>query len=271
MKEEPLVSIIIPAYNAEKSISKICTSVLDQNYKNIEIIIVNDGSQDKTSKTAKKLKAKDSRVTLISQKNSGVSGARNTGIKNAKGDFIFFFDADDNITPSMISDMVNLAQNHEDTLIVCGRRLSDGSIRIPKEKTFSSSDKTQVLREILRNDILYSPWNKIYSAKIIQEHNISFDKSLRYGEDLAFNLDYLKHVGKIKFVAEPYYLYDLSESGCSSKTSASLEYRKTMKKHLLSFLSYNNYHLSLLDYFLVFLLQTRWRLSVIKSKIRSFR
>lgn len=107
------VSIIIPCYNSEKFIQKTIHSVINQKYTNWECIIINDGSQDNTEFIAKKAIQDDSRLSIISQKNSGLSVSRNIGINNANGDFIYFLDADDLLNENSIQNLVNLASNQK--------------------------------------------------------------------------------------------------------------------------------------------------------------
>ena len=103
----PLVSIIVPVYNVEKYLDKCMVSILCQSYKNIEVIIVNDGSTDKSLNICNKWKEKDSRIEMFSQPNKGLSSARNKGLKYAKGEYVLFVDSDDWISINMVDKMVN--------------------------------------------------------------------------------------------------------------------------------------------------------------------
>ena len=130
-------SIIIPAYNAENSIQKSIDSILNQTYNNYEIIVVNDGSTDNTIN----LIEKNSKIKIINQKNLGVSSARNTGIENAKGDFIAFIDADDYIEKNYLEEFNNIIEKYNPDLIICGINESNNS------KIFKSFFKNAYLRK----------------------------------------------------------------------------------------------------------------------------
>lgn len=102
------ISIIIPVYNGEKTIERCINSIINNNYENIEIIVINDGSNDRTLEILEKIKKVEKRLKVISQKNSGVSAARNLGIKNSTGDYIYFMDADDYIEENCIKTVMKI-------------------------------------------------------------------------------------------------------------------------------------------------------------------
>ena len=109
-ESKPLVSVVLPIYNVEKYLPKCLDSVVGQSYENIEIICINDGSPDESEKIVADYMKNDSRIVLINQKNQGLSGARNTGIENAKGEYIMFLDSDDWIDPETVEVAVDEAQ-----------------------------------------------------------------------------------------------------------------------------------------------------------------
>ena len=127
-ERQPLVSIITPAYNAEKYIKETIESVLGQTYKNWELIIVNDGSTDSTEEIIKSFD--DSRVVLLSQKNSGVSSARNLGMQSSKGKYITFLDADDVLPPESLKVRVDYLESHPDVDLIDGNiSIKDADIK----------------------------------------------------------------------------------------------------------------------------------------------
>ena len=111
--EKEKVSIIIPVYNSESTLKRCIESVINQTYKNIEILIINDGSKDKSLNIMNEYKNKDERIIVINQKNKGLSGARNTGINNATGDYITFIDSDDYIKPNLVKDTIKIFEEYE--------------------------------------------------------------------------------------------------------------------------------------------------------------
>ena len=135
---ESLVSIIVPVYNVEKYLRKCLDSIVNQTYKNIEVICVDDGSPDNSIDILREYRAKDDRVTIIRQKNKGLSGARNTGIKNATGKYIMFIDSDDWVELNMVELMTKKMDNKNLELAVCGTINHIGN-EIQKEKLLKDS------------------------------------------------------------------------------------------------------------------------------------
>lgn len=114
-----MLSIIVPTYNVKLYVEECVDSLLNQKYVDCEIIIVDDGSTDGSSEVCDKLKLKDSRIIVVHQKNGGLSAARNTGLKHAKGEYIGFIDSDDIVSPSMFSDMINTLEKNKADVAVC--------------------------------------------------------------------------------------------------------------------------------------------------------
>lgn len=217
-----MITIIIPAYNSEKTIEKCIKSVIMQTYKNIEIIVVDDGSNDKTSIVVKKLQIGDKRIKLLQKKNGGVSSARNLGIKKAKGKFITFIDSDDEILPNMLEKMKEAQEFYDADLIkvAISRVLNE-------KKQYTLEDKEKKIycsklewREnfffILKNG-LNSPVGKLYKKSILDKHGIFFNEKLDISEDLHFNLKYLEKINKLVLLPESYYKYYLFNSVLTTK------------------------------------------------------
>ena len=116
----PLVTVAIAAYNVENFLVDGMNSVFNQTYDNIEIILVDDGSTDNTPKMCDEIAEKDSRVRVFHKENGGLGSARNVGIDNAKGEFLYFFDVDDTIEPNLIEENVKMAQEHNSDLVIFG-------------------------------------------------------------------------------------------------------------------------------------------------------
>lgn len=261
----PLVSIIVPAYNAGATISKIIQKTLNQNYKNIQLIIIDDGSTDDTAKTLKKIK--DPRIQIISQANQGVSVARNTGLPHVRGELIMFFDADDDISPKLITKMVNTITTDRSDIAICGLKIGNHKILPNASGKIILNSPNHVLSSVLKNSILYSPWNKIYRADIINQQHLAFSTNISYGEDLIFNLDYLKHTESISYIREPLYYYNYTSSGLSAATAQEIKYRTVMAKSLKSFASKSK-KANFISAILIVLIRMRWQFSVLKSNAK---
>ena len=187
------ISIIIPIYNAESTIKKCLKSIINQEYKNIEIILVNDGSSDKTERIIEEFFL-DKRIKYYRQENSGVSVTRNLGISKATGDYIFFIDADDTIDEMVIKDLVdNVSENN---LVGIMHKFNMDEKCKNKEK-YSSKE---LLTEILSSNILGVVWGYLFKTSIVK--NMLFDKNTGLLEDTIFLVEYLKNsnINEVKFI-----------------------------------------------------------------------
>lgn len=203
---EYLLSVVIPAYNAEKYIVDCLEAVINQTYHNLEIIVVDDGSSDNTFAVANEYAKKDLRVQVYTQANRGVSSARNEGIRRATGDYICFFDADDYPEPELAYNyMAGVDRWHEKevSFFMCGMyfdNLYNKNIRNKKHILESAYGYIEGECYLLnRSSAAILAWlnlfnfvtNKCYDLKKIKSYNICFDEGVHIGEDLKFNLDYL--------------------------------------------------------------------------------
>lgn len=205
------LSIVIPVYNAEKYIEDTIKSILDQTYKNWELILVNDGSKDESQYICEKLALKDKRIKLISKENSGVSDSRNTGIKAAQGKYIGFVDSDDLIEKDMFEKMI--LNFYESEIIICGYKIRTIKGKIIKDSFRKPSLKGIFFLKEIENifmeegQLFNSVWNKFYLTEIIKKNKIFFKTDLKTGEDLVFNLNYLSCIRKVSFLDENLYIY----------------------------------------------------------------
>lgn len=188
------ISIIVPIYNAEKLIKKCVDSLLNQTKKELEFILINDGSTDKTHDILKTYK--DKRIKYFKNKNQGIGKTRNFGIEKATGKYIIFIDSDDYIEPTTCEELYNRAIKEKADVVVCDffKVYDDGSIEdinLPSFKTSKLKDNPNILI-----DINLSPWNKIYSTKLIKDNNIRFAEGIKY-EDVPFVSEALDRANKI--------------------------------------------------------------------------
>lgn len=202
-----LISIIIPVYNAESFLVTCLESILQQTYHMLDIIIINDGSTDKSGDIASQYVKKDSRIRLYHQSNLGPSAARNLGIQKAKGEYIQFVDADDFIKQDAVAKLVHFCQSNID-LIIFGyhRNKQKGAIPI-SNGNYSKSEFFRYIGLLYNQTILASPCNKLYKHSIISKHRIRFQEEKAYGEDLLFNLEYLKHCKRVYMYNATLYIY----------------------------------------------------------------
>ncbi|MBS6685932.1 glycosyltransferase family 2 protein [Thomasclavelia spiroformis] len=187
------ISIIIPVYNVEKYISKCLDSVINQTYQNLEIIIIDDGSPDKSYKICKNYLQKDSRLKLIRQKNKGLSGARNTGLENSTGKYVFFLDSDDYINSETIEILYKNAIFYNSDIVMCSSRIIDEDSNKLIQKDSLLNDYNQDIHKIMKNIILplkTAAWGKLIKRSLIG--NERFLEGHIHGEDLEFLLRILK-------------------------------------------------------------------------------
>lgn len=189
-----MISIIIPCYNAEKTIKRCLESVISQTYKNIEIVIINDGSIDKTDSIIKKY-INDNRIKYYNRSNHGIGKTRNFGIKEATGEYITFLDSDDYLPNDAIDNLYKLAQKNKLDLVVSDYYVDNKNIKSEKIKSFPITNVKNNPNLIF--DINLAPWNKLYKKELIE--NIKFEENLKY-EDAPFVIESIikaKRIGKL--------------------------------------------------------------------------
>lgn len=195
----PLVSVIVPAYNSEEYINECIQSVVNQTFTDWELIVVNDGSKDKTGEFAEQWKVRDSRIHVIHQKNGGVSKARNAGIDTARGTYITFLDSDDLMAPICLEALCNNITNAD--MCVYSRDILHAGDPIPSitEVTTATIYNLQEAYNMLQKGavIINSPCSRLFSLNIIREKGIRFREDLKLAEDLFFNLEYLDNCHSI--------------------------------------------------------------------------
>ena len=220
------ISIVVPVYNVEQYIGECLESIVNQTYRDIEIIIVDDGSPDNSCEIYQRYAENDARIKVIKKENAGVSEARNTGIDNASGQFIMFVDSDDwmelDACQIMISEQM---KNDADLVVVDAYTVVDGKPKTNRifDRDFYSDSRKFIL-QYERSCIAYgfnprpavkwnisglgSPWNKLFSKRIIDEYHLRFDPYVKgIYDDNLFTLHYLSHTKSIQYAARPIYNY----------------------------------------------------------------
>lgn len=184
--ERPIVSIIIPCYNVEMYVEKCIRSIMEQEYRDIEIIPVDDGSPDNTPIILDKLASEDPRIHVIHKQNAGVSAARNSGLDLARGKYIVFVDGDDYIAKDYVDYMLNLATKDDaDFVLSKNWYMQDGQNQLSTDniETITPAQATALL---LSPRIMVGCWNKMYKKSFLDQHKLRFSTSLFYGEGLFF-------------------------------------------------------------------------------------
>jgi len=229
-----LISVIIPVYNAEKFLHKSIESVINQSYKDIELILVNDGSTDGSEMICNNYAVADKRIKLVSQKNSGPAAARNTGIRYATGDLAFFLDADDLIEKNALEILAEKYNQYQPDLVMANFSKLENNGKIIKQsvsfypdgdpfeqriKELSKTDIVAYVRHFLKhpsNHLISYCWGRLYKLSIIKNNNIFSREDMRLFEDFVFNLDYLSHTNETVFVNESLYTYTMHNNYVSA-------------------------------------------------------
>lgn len=207
-----LISIILPVYNAEKYIERALKSLINQSYKNIEILCIDDGSKDNSYNIIKEFK--DERIKLFRQENSGPAKARNVGLSNSKGEYIMFCDADDWYEPNMCELMLETIIKQNVDFVLCYCNIIDhynGKLRKPIELSYYKL-KYKGYNILGRDEILGCNsilWNKIFKKSIIQKGNIKFLSGYEH-DDPNFVLKYLYNCYSYYGLEEKLYNYEVN-------------------------------------------------------------
>lgn len=243
------VSVIIPIYNAEKYLKQCLNSLIKQSFQDFEVIMINDGSNDKSLDICYEYEVKDHRFKTINKNNSGVSSARNDGIHAAKGDWITFVDSDDSVCSDFLQNLIN-ASNENIDFVQSGVNYVNDEGHIDKIECLE--DKMLNIKENPKDFFVQAtlpritgPMAKLYKANLIKEHHVLFDTTLSYGEDRDFNLRYISYCKHTKSITYVGYNYNIGNPNSLSKTkdykrllSIDLAYwdslHNMLKKHYMS-------------------------------------
>ncbi len=235
------ITVVVACYNCERTIKRCVESIIIQNKVNIEVILINDGSKDKTLDCIKQLvkQHKDSDIKIVNIKNSGVSIARNKGLDLASKTFISFVDSDDFIEdPLMYYNMANSLSSSDNLaeIAVCGFRNSIKEKPVPFLPNKLLTQENLVEKILVDNQVQGFVWNKMYRLEVIKRNNIRFNEDMAILEDLDFNLQYCRFVSQAKYSKYTPYIYCVNEesamfSGISLNKIKALEYFKHFENY----------------------------------------
>lgn len=254
------ISVIIPTYNCEKYIEKCLNSVINQTYKNLEIICSDDGSVDNTKAILQKYQTVDSRIIIKDNPGGYIGGNRNNGLKYATGEFVAFVDCDDWLEPDVYEKAIAAYKNHPDVEIVLWQADErDESNNVTPRKYYYYSYSGLINFDINKVfSVADVPWNKMYKKSIIDKYNILFPENT-YCEDTAFWWKYTMVISKAYFLKEILY-HKLSGEDNTTKTEQykkrELESRLNVIMDICNFYKLNNFdkkHFTYLMYFICFL------------------
>ncbi|MDM5285513.1 glycosyltransferase family 2 protein [Peribacillus frigoritolerans] len=236
------VSIIVPVYNCERYLPNCIESILKQSYTNIELVLVDDGSQDASRVVCEKYEISDSRIKAIYQQNSGASTARNVGMSLSTGKYLMFVDADDFIESRMVENLVEIAEKEDADIVISG--ITVDTFSDDKEELVSSKENICFPRTIVGNknipfsilDLIESekingPCAKLFKMDILKKENIKMPPHLSLQEDLYFNLKFLEHVNILCVTNKSYYHYTKGLKESLTTSYFSNKYEMTNEVH----------------------------------------
>lgn len=242
-EDHPLISVIVPVFNTELYLKRCLQSIKEQSYTNIEVIIIDDGSSDKTLEIGRSFLQRDSRFRLFSQENQGVSVARNSGLEKMYGRYLVFVDGDDCIARDYIMMLWKTMKRTKADMVVCDYRQDcwqsgewDMEHYTVHPGSYSKKDFIRAMSKCPGAHYFGVLWNKIYRTDLIRKQGLKFNPKLSLGEDFSFNMDYLSLVNRIEVIPDQLYFY----SWCSPLSLS--HYKKAigeqMEERLLLYQSY---------------------------------
>lgn len=241
---KPNVSIIVPVYKAETFIRRCVDSILNQEYTDFELLLIDDGSPDSSGDICDSYAASDSRVHVLHQENSGVSASRNHALDIAQGTYIQFLDSDDWITPDATKLLVRAAEEHNCDMVIAdfyrvvGERVSQKG-DIDEDGLLSREDFAEHMMENPADFYYGVIWNKLYRREILEQYHLRMDAEISWCEDFMFNLEYLRHTKTIYALKAPVYYYVKTKGSLVSQGASIMN---TVKMKLMVFDYYNNFY-----------------------------
>ena len=246
---EPKVSIIVPVYNAEKGLARCVDSILNQEFRDFELILMDDGSGDGSGEICDGYARADARVVVVHKENTGVSDTRNQAIARARGTFLQFVDSDDWLTADATKLMVRAAEETGCDLVIADFYRVVGEMVSRK----GDIDTDQVIgREAFVGFMMENPadyyygvlWNKLYRREIVESHGIRMDAKLSWCEDFLFNLEYVRYATTFYALRTPVYYYVKTKG---SLVNQKISFARTVEMKLAMFECYNDFFKHVLD------------------------
>lgn len=246
---EPKVSIIVPVYNAEKSLARCVDSILNQEFRDFELILMDDGSKDRSGEICDGYARADARVVVVHKENTGVSDTRNQAIARARGTFLQFVDSDDWLTADATKLMVRVAEETGCDMVIADFYRVVGEMVSRK----GDIDADQVIgREAFVGFMMENPadyyygvlWNKLYRRSLVEAHGIRMDAKLSWCEDFLFNLEYVRYATTFYALRTPVYYYVKTKG---SLVNQKISFARTVEMKLAMFECYNDFFKHVLD------------------------
>lgn len=213
-------SVIIPVYNVEKYINRCVKSILSQRYNNLEILLIDNGSTDRSGSICDIYANEYANIFVYHIENHGVGSARNFGLSKARGEFIYFVDSDDYLVGNLFAEFEDKLTPDLDLLVFSYYNSFEQEMIeknrtkkiLPYNGSYDKYDFSKIFKDLFLSDMLYTVWNKFYRREFLLENNLSFEQ-YELGEDVRFNLDIYRNVNKVYLSQDSYYVYVIGRKG----------------------------------------------------------
>ena len=227
-------SVIIPVYNVEKYINRCLKSILSQRYNDLEIILIDNGSTDRSGSICDIYANEGANISVYHIENHGVGLARNFGLSKARGEFIYFVDSDDYLVGNLFAEFEDKLTPDLDLLVFSYYNSFEQEMTeknrtkkiLPYNGSYDKYDFSKIFKDLFLSDMLYTVWNKLYRREFLLENNLSFEQ-YELGEDVRFNLNAYRNVNKVYLSQDSYYVYVIGRKGSamSSYNPKRLQYQ----------------------------------------------
>lgn len=215
----PKVSIIVPVYKAEAYLHRCVDSILAQTFTDWELLLIDDGSPDKSGEICDEYTKKDSRIRVIHKKNSGVAAARQDGLELSQGEYIIHADSDDWMEPQTLLELYTVAQHEKADVVLCDYYIVNGDFKTyVKQKPTQISNNDRIIKDFTRN-LLGSLWNKLVRRECILKYNVHFIPEINYSEDLLFCYQLFVNPVKTVYLGKAFYNYVMQDSSITHNLS----------------------------------------------------
>lgn len=224
----PLVTLIIPIYNAERYLRRCLDSVAAQTFGDMEVLLMNDGSKDRSSAICREYEERDARFRTIDKENSGVSDTRNQGMQLARGKYLQFMDSDDWLTPDATQSLVEAAEKDQCDMVIADFYRVNGEHYVEKQHI---RDEKVMNREAFAMEMANDPadfyygvmWNKLYRREVVEQHGLCCDTSMNWCEDFVFNLSFIRYGERFRALQKPIYYYMKRKGSLVSTEAVSVD------------------------------------------------
>lgn len=212
-----MLTVIVPVYKAEAYIDKCIQDILGQTFKDFELLLVLDGSFDKSEEICDRWALQDSRIKVLKEQHAGVAHARQVGLDNAIGEYIMYVDADDEVHPYLLQEMYDMAIEDHADMVICDYTILDNNGEHIRKQKPTSLEPITVIDDMLNGRLYSGLWNKLLRANVLKTSNVKFNMQLSMHEDAVFLYSVIPHMQRISYL--PQSLYGYNKRNVSSLTN----------------------------------------------------